>query len=160
MSCHDIGRGMNAVVRRTIRLFNDNRIGFNETKIIIASCAKAVNWCDGNASEAVDYISGCTCGKCLKKLKEGEMIYSLYDLPSDIDADRLAENNMIIDGCGLCLDCFNEIINSSEEIKNHTGVKDLMNRIKEGVYEGELSTGDYRDHNNKCSWGRNTYWFD
>ena len=119
MSCHDIGRGMNAVVRRTIRLFNENRIGFNETKIIIASCAKAVNWCDGNASEAVDYISGCTCGKCLKKLKEGEMIYSLYDLPRDIDSYRLAEKNMTIDGCGLCLDCFNEIIDSKRSYESY-----------------------------------------
>ena len=160
MSCHDIGRGMNEVVRLTISLYNKNRIGFKEARSIIATCAEAVNWCDGNSYEAVDYISGCTCGKCLKKLDEGEMIYSLCDLPRDINVFRLAEKNRIIDGCGLCLECFNEVINSSEEIRNREEVKDLMNKIEKGEYEGDLSTGEYKSHNNKCSWGRDVDWFD
>ena len=51
MSCHDIGRGLNEVVRMTISLYNSKRIGLKEAKSVIATCAEAVNWCDGNSYE-------------------------------------------------------------------------------------------------------------
>ncbi len=48
MSCHSIGKGINAIVRRTITLYDRGEIAFEPTKKIIATCANAVNWCDGN----------------------------------------------------------------------------------------------------------------
>ena len=59
MSCHDIGRGMNEVVKTTIELYDAKAIDINATKKIIASCAAAVNWCDGNEYEATAYIRRC-----------------------------------------------------------------------------------------------------
>jgi hypothetical protein len=71
---------MNAVVRRTITLFDRKEIALEPAKKIIASCAKAVYWCDGNEYEAVDFISHCRCGECLKLIPKGEKLYSIWDV--------------------------------------------------------------------------------
>lgn len=67
-SCHDIGRGMNEVVKTTIELHDAKDIDINAAKKIIASCAIAINWCDGNEYEATAYIRRYRCGKCLKMI--------------------------------------------------------------------------------------------
>lgn len=67
-SCHDIGCGMNEVVKTTIELHDAKDIDINAAKKIIASCAIAINWCDGNEYEATAYIRRYRCGKCLKMI--------------------------------------------------------------------------------------------
>lgn len=160
MSCHDIGRGLNEVVRMTISLYNSKRIGLKEAKSIIATCAEAVNWCDGNSYEAVDYISGCTCGKCLKRISKGEKIYLLSDLPWDVNISRITMKSRIIQGCGLCFECFMDMIEENEELTHHKAVIDLLKSISDNTYEGDISTGIYEDNNNGCRWVREVDWFD
>ena len=77
MSCHDIGRGMNTVVRTTITLFDEGKITLESARAIIVSCRKGVHWCDGNEGEAISYISECICGKCMKKAEKGEKLFHL-----------------------------------------------------------------------------------
>ena len=83
MSCHDIGRGMNSVVRTTITLFDEGKICLESARAIIVSCRKGVHWCDGNEGEAISYISECICGKCMKKAEKGEKHYSIKAIASD-----------------------------------------------------------------------------
>lgn len=59
MSCHHIGKGMNAVVSEVINLLNDNEINLEAARKIIAVCRKGVHWCDGNKDEAISCISRC-----------------------------------------------------------------------------------------------------
>ena len=75
MSCHDIGRGMNSVVRVVIGLYDNEEISSDAAIRIIRACARGVNWCDGNSYEAVDYIRRCRCGKCLRMIPKGEKLY-------------------------------------------------------------------------------------
>lgn len=84
MSCHDIGRGMNEVVKMTIELYDAKAININAAKKIIVSCAVAGNWCDGNESEATAYIRRYRCGKCLKMIPRNEKLYSVWDVSNDV----------------------------------------------------------------------------
>lgn len=80
ISCHDIGRGMNEVVKITIELYDAKAIDINTAKKIIASCAAAGNWCDGNEYEATAYICRCKCGKCFKMIPRDEKMYSVWNV--------------------------------------------------------------------------------
>ena len=104
MSCHDIGRGMNSVVRTTVTLMDEGKISKEAAKTIICCCKQSVNWCDGNEGEAIDYISGCMCGRCLKLVPEGEKLYSVYDVARDFPDYYHLDDNLATDG--LCEECF------------------------------------------------------
>ena len=43
MSCHDIGRGLNSVVRKTIKLMDQGEISKNAAKEIINTCIGTEN---------------------------------------------------------------------------------------------------------------------
>lgn len=161
MSCHDIGRGMNEIVRLVVTQYDEGRININEAKPILATCAKAVYWCDGNEYEAVDYISGCRCGKCLNMVPKGEFIYPLYDLEQKYKPRDLMQKYRVIGGCGVCAECFDAIV-ESEEMIQETG-PDLRKSIEDlNSYDREtfLSTGEHNDNNNGCRWVRDADWFD
>lgn len=66
----------------------------------------------------------------------------------------------IIQGCGLCFECFMDMIEENEELTHHKAVIDLLKSISDNTYEGDISTGIYEDNNNGCRWVREVDWFD
>ena len=125
MSCHDIGRGMNSVVKEIITLLDNNELSKEAAKKLIKSCLRGVYWCDGNEGEAVNYISHYLCGMCLKKVPKGE---NLYELPYDV-WNKIHED--VFHGA-VCKDCLEKL-----------GIKEK--------YAIE-STGEYAETNNGISW--------
>ena len=58
MSCHDIGRGMSAVSKTVLDLYEENQISKESTIRLILACRKVVHWCDGNEGEALEEVVG------------------------------------------------------------------------------------------------------
>lgn len=156
MSCHDIGRGMNEVVKTTIELYDAKAIDINAAKKIIASCAVSVNWCDGNESEATAYIRRCRCGKCLKMVPKGEKLYSVWDVSNDVPDCYNIEEKAGMATDGLCTECFDNVI--SKYCNNPDAGKREMEYIEshseEDMYKSE---GEYPNHNNGCKWPERTW---
>ncbi len=149
MSCHDIGRGMNSVVRTTITLLDKDEISIEAAKEILWSCAKGVNWCDGNRYEAVDYIQGCRCGRCLKKLPKGEKLYSVDSVSIPFTNGNKLWNYTITGR--LCPNCFDDVLNGYCKDEN-TGERErhyIEDNCDEEYY---LSAGEYGSTNNGCQW--------
>lgn len=159
MSCRDIDRGMNEVVRMTISLFDKGEISTESAVKIIATCGIAVNWCDGGDG-AIEYIKKCRCGKCLRLLPKGEKLYSIWHLPCGfVEKIGIDTRKLKLASPGLCEGCFDKSLqpfcNDDYNLKN----------LKESI-EAERSIGDYTsegappEHNNSCKWVRGTDWFD
>lgn len=149
MSCHDIGRGMNSVVRTTVKLMDEKKISKDAARTIICCCSKSVNWCDGNESEAVGYIRRCMCGRCMKMVPEGEKLYSVYNVSNSVPDSYKLSNYISSDG--LCEKCFDLLIN--EYCKDETaGLREREYIEKYYDVEDYTSTGEYEDHNNGCRW--------
>ena len=149
MSCHDIGRGMNSVVRTTITLMEQEKISKSAAKTIIACCAESVNWCDGNPYEATAYISKCLCGNCMNRIPAGKKLYSVYDLSGEVSnrykiAYLLANDR-------LCDECFDTVVNNY--CNDHEAGARERKYIEEHCKPEEYtSTGEYEDSNNGCRW--------
>lgn len=77
MSCHDIGRGINTIVERIVELYDEGKYSTETARDLIATSRNGVHWCDGNEDEAVECIRRCRCGRCLKKMKAGEYLFSV-----------------------------------------------------------------------------------
>ncbi|MCR5728042.1 MAG: hypothetical protein K6G24_11315 [Lachnospiraceae bacterium] len=161
MSCHDIGRGMNEVVRMIITQYDRECISRETATKLIATCRAAVYWCDGNEGEAVDYIRRCRCGKCLRMIPKGEKLISLWSLgysfiskPGDgdiVDTLRLASD-------GLCETCFDNIITM---FYSEIDLDELKERIILDLKPEEyLSEGEHQEKNNMLKWVRSTEWYD
>lgn len=149
MSCHDIGRGMNNVVRTTIKLLDEGKISKEAAKAIVGCCAKSVYWCDGNEYEATAYIRKCMCGRCMKLVPKGEKLYSVYGVSNSVPnryslSDKLAAN-------GLCEECFNIVLN--EHCHDETAGARERKYIEDNCDAKDYtSTGEYEDHNNGYRW--------
>lgn len=153
MSCHDIGRGLNQVVREIIDLFDKEEISKEAARKIISTCCMAVNWCDGNEYEAIDHIIKCRCGRCLKLVPKGERLYSIWDFPygfadeKDIDIQKLG-----LASPGICDHCFNEVMNKFSD--GNRSVNDLKEMIINNTDSEEdyTSEGEPPVTNNGCPW--------
>ena len=158
MSCHDIGRGMNDIVRLVISLYDNEQVSKDPAKRIIAACGRAVNWCDGNDYEAWDYIRRCRCGKCLKMIPEGQELFSIWDLPRDFFSDHpriMEEKKLACDS--LCGDCFDEVM--SDYYDDENSAEKLKRKIREYYKEEKeeyQSAGSYPNSNNGCRWPDST----
>ena len=160
MSCHNIGAGLNEVVRMTISLFDKEQISRESAKKIIATCRVAVNWCDGNEGEATEYISNCRCGNCLKLVPKGEKLYSTWDLPRDFRMEKdIDEGRLRIAYDGLCEECFDDVINPfcDEEYDTEKLKKYIEDNTDVDCYTSE---GEHPKSNNGYRWVRGTDWFD
>ncbi|MBR1686767.1 MAG: hypothetical protein IJ708_16725 [Clostridia bacterium] len=161
MSCHDIGRGMNDVVRRTITLYDRNEIALEPAKKIIATCENAVNWCDGNSYEALDYIRRCRCGKCLKLVPKGEKLYSIYDLPYEYENKYpYMQEELELASDGLCEECFDRLMPAY--CYGDWNIESMKKYIEndDSNSDGCLSEGQHREFNNKHLWREATYWYE
>ncbi len=159
MSCHDIGRGMNEVVRMTISLLDKGEIEMEPAKKIIATCRAAVNWWDGNEEEASLYISNCRCGKCMKIIPIGEKLLSLYSFDDIIGLQYRDYRTEHIVSDKVCEQCFDELVTKySDDV---TSAKEATDKRLEGMNSKEyISEGAYQNDNNGCRWVRGTDWFD
>lgn len=149
MSCHDIGRGMNNVVRTVIKLLDEGKITKEAAKTLIRSCANSVHWCDGNEYEATDYIERCMCGRCMSVIPKGKPLYQTSQIRYDLQS-KYSLWNVVIPG-GVCEDCFDEFVQeafhgdlSPEEVK-----AGIMECGDESAYK---SSGEYEDSNNGFRW--------
>lgn len=113
MSCHNIGKGMNSVVKVVVELLDDKIIEVEPARRIIAACRKGVNWCDGNEYEAIDCISRVRCGKCMKVIPKGKFLFSVWDVSNKVpDRYKILDNGSIaLASDALCESCFDEVIN-------------------------------------------------
>jgi len=114
MSCHNIGRGMDSVVKVVIALFDNGKMEVEVAKEIIAACRKGVNWCDGNEYEAIASIRRCRCGKCLRKVPKDACLFSVWDVSGEVpNRYRILDGGEIkIASDGLCKNCFDEVLNA------------------------------------------------
>lgn len=156
MSCHDIGLGMNEVVKTTIELYDAKTMDINAAKKIIASCAVAVNWCDGNEYEATAYIRRCRCGKCLKMIPRGEKLYSVWNVSDNVPNPYKIQEKAGIATDGLCAECFDVVIckHCNDPDAGKREMEYIENRYEEDMYKSE---GRYPDHNNGRSWPKRTW---
>ena len=111
MSCHNIGRGMNYVVKNVIKMYDTGELTLEAARKIIAAARRGVNWCDGNEYEAVEIIRRCRCGRCLKKMEAGAPLYSVWDVPVDSPGySRILDTEPeILASEGLCSSCFRSV---------------------------------------------------
>ena len=149
MSCHDIGRGMNSVVRTVVSLMDEKKISKDAAKTIIRCCANSVNWCDGNSSEATDYVRRCMCGRCMKRVPAGEKLYSVYQVSDAVKNRYHLDDHLGSDG--LCEECFDIVL--AEHCKDAAAGERERKDIEE-QYDSEdyISTGEYENHNNGYGW--------
>ena len=149
MSCHDIGRGMNSVVRTVVSLMDEKKISKDAAKTIIRCCANSVSWCDGNSSEATDYVRRCMCGRCMKRVPAGEKLYSVYQVSDAVKNRYHLDDHLGSDG--LCEECFDIVL--AEHCKDAAAGERERKYIEEH-YDSEdyISTGEYENHNNGYSW--------
>ncbi|MCD8370827.1 MAG: hypothetical protein LUC94_11015 [Clostridiales bacterium] len=112
MSCHDIGRGMNTVTRKTVELLDEGRITRDVAKELIMTARNGVHWCDGTEYEAVAYILQNRCGCCLGKIEPGKPMYSLWDTDLNYnEQNRLFERTRdSVVASYLCPKCFDKVI--------------------------------------------------
>ena len=116
MSCHDIGRGLNTVTKKVIELYDLGCYSTETARDLIATARNGVHWCDGNEYEAVACIRRCRCGRCLKKMKPGEYLFSVWDVPYSvpkseeiIDCEHIEDEKPLASD-GLCEECFDIIL--------------------------------------------------
>ena len=149
MSCHDIGRGMNSVVRTVVSLMDEKKISKDAAKTIIRCCANSVNWCDGNSSEATDYVRRWMCGRCMKRVPAGEKLYSVYQVSDAVKNRYHLDDHLGSDG--LCEECFDIVL--AEHCKDAAAGERERKYIEE-QYDSEdyISTGEYENHNNGYGW--------
>ena len=88
---------------------DNDKISKDAAKTIIIECKNGVNWCDGNSYEAISYIGDCMCGRCMRKIPEGEKLYSVYDVSNDIPRRYDISDNIANDS--LCTECFDIVLN-------------------------------------------------
>lgn len=103
MSCHNIGHGLNEVVRKILIEYDAGLIPYESTFRILQPCAKSVNWCDGNEYEATACMYD-RCGRCLRK---GLPMFKLGVLYNDREVLNLVEKETI--DYHLCQDCIDKL---------------------------------------------------
>ena len=103
MSCHNIGRGLNEVVRKVLVEYDAGLVPHESAFRILQQCAKSVNWCDGNEYEATACMYD-RCGRCLQKGMPMFQLGVLYDNQEVLERVREA----VID-YHLCQGCIDKL---------------------------------------------------
>ncbi len=151
MSDHDIGRGLNSVVKTIMELYDQNALETEVAKKLIRSCAKGVHWSDGNEYEALDYIYSCRCGKCLKMVPKGEKLYSVDMVSNQVPDMYSIEKKAGLATDRLCTECFDEVISIHCD-DPQAGKREIEYIEKNEREENYISEGNYRSTNNGCRW--------
>lgn len=101
MSCHNIGHGLNEVVRKVLVEYDAGLIPYESVFRILQQCAKSVHWCDGNEYEATACMYD-RCGRCLRK---GLPMFELGIFYNDRETlDLLKKETVDYHLCQACID--------------------------------------------------------
>lgn len=101
MSCHNIGHGLNEVVRKILVEYDAGLIPYESVFRILQQCAKSVHWCDGNEHEATACMYD-RCGRCLRK---GLPMFELGIFYNDRETlDLLKKETVDYHLCQECID--------------------------------------------------------
>ena len=103
MSCHNIGHGLNEVVRKVLVEYDAGLIPYESVFRILQQCVKSVYWCDGNEYEATACMYD-RCGRCLRK---GRPMFRLGILYNDREVLELVKKEVI--DYHLCQDCIDKL---------------------------------------------------
>lgn len=114
MSCHDIGRALNYVQEEIIEQYENGKLDKNTAKTLLIRSREAINFCDGNLEEATASFDKCYCSDCMRKVDEGEELFTLYiGYPWYQQIDKyLDEHDMV--GTMLCEACFDKMLTALE----------------------------------------------
>jgi hypothetical protein len=118
MSCHDIGRGMAAVGRVVLDLYDEGCYDLETAKKLLQATINGVNWCDGNYYEAEESLAG-RCSVCLKKSNspETELVFGnrysakisgVSDAEENEFVSKLYCDRKILTDI-LCRDCYEQL---------------------------------------------------
>ncbi len=121
MSCHDIGRGLNMVTKNVMELYDEGKLGFEDVKKLLFTIEKGVHQCDGNEYEAVAWLYGHWCGKCLKSTED---LYDLYEIPlvpCTFDEEEYGLNTSVV-----CMDCFEEFCKANDIVCDDNLLKKMQ----------------------------------
>ena len=117
MSCHDIGHGLNNVVKAIIHKLDSGEMTTTTGKDLIRVCRDSVNFCDGNMYEALEYLEEegrCSC--CLGKYGKDNLI-DCYGPPDDLEyMNRYLYDNAYgkdILGAYVCRSCAEKLYENS-----------------------------------------------
>ena len=101
MSCHNIGHGLNEVVRKVLAEYDAGLIPYESVFRILQQYAKSVHWCDGNEYEATACMYD-RCGRCLRK---GLPMFELGIFYNDRETlDLLKKETVDYHLCQECID--------------------------------------------------------
>ena len=103
MSCHNIGHGLNEVVRKVLVEYDAGLIPYESAFQILKQCTKSVYWCDGNEYEATACMYD-RCGRCLWK---GLPMFRLGILYNDREVLELVKKEVV--DYHLCQDCIDKL---------------------------------------------------
>lgn len=110
MSCHEIGPAMNSVIDVVFELYDKKELSQDTSVTLIRALRKGVHYCDGNEYEAIESVSKCRCGKCLRALKPGEdRIYDFNDLSSNDYYNLKRQTDIAY--LNMCVKCTDAILN-------------------------------------------------
>ena len=103
MSCHNIGHGLNEVVRKVLVEYDAGLIPYESVFRILQQCAKSVHWCDGNEYEATACMYD-RCGRCLRK---GLPMFELGIFYNDRETLDLPKKETV--DYHLCQECIDKL---------------------------------------------------
>ncbi len=116
MSCHDIGRGVDFIIQNVLDMYEHGEISKEATLKMIRTFPRAVHYCDGNESEALEYLTDNYCCGCLHEYEDDEIYVTVDDIYSaNIELGEFRSPYEVWDapqesgafyGSSLCLDCF------------------------------------------------------
>ncbi len=122
MSCHNIGHGMNSVVKVILKMYDNGELDLPKAKKLIRACRVGVNWCDGNEGEAIECMRETRCNKCLRPFENDEKVVDM--LYTDIwneawgehdHRKQVFEDKYDLVGFNLCRSCSDETLASMKE---------------------------------------------
>ena len=122
MSNHSVGHSINDYLAgEIVELYDNKKLDYETMLKLFNSIRSVINCEDGNYEEAIEGIRRCRCGRCMKKMKTGEPLYSLYSArfccsPKMKDELWELEENFISDN--LCTECFDEFVCDYEKNPN------------------------------------------
>ena len=115
MSCHAIGHGINAVMEVVLDLYEEGEVTANAVRRLGHIARRAVNWCDGNAGEAVEVFLGHMCGRCLKVVEDMDELYSIFGSSLDRGETHriISDEENPLASSEFCADCFDFLVNQA-----------------------------------------------
>lgn len=106
MSCHDIGRGMEAVAHLVYQMYKNNELSLEAARKIILRAKNAVHYCDGNEGEAVAFLEdNSICTVCFETKDTIYDIFNCYDDIRDKYKKDITRHSDFV-WYTLCSDCY------------------------------------------------------